>query len=153
MVIFKHPSTKVWIMIYIILPLTPFLLGGIIRLVISGWDLNLDTFNASELSIGFTLLCLFINQDLKKFEMEMPLRNEDKINEVKWKAWGFLIFCFIFMALFIINISIEAVIQFHKVITLEKSLHNFQLFVFLLAIFIAYWSISVQQSFKLKANI
>ena len=151
MLFFKQPTTNIWITIYIVVPLLPFLLGGIIRLVISSWNLTWTTFDASELAICFALLCLFINQNLLK--NEILLSNSDKEEDIESKALGFLILGIIFIALFIINVLCEATIDFHNVPTLEIPLHTFQLFVFIFTIPTLNFSISVQRSFKLKADI
>ena len=113
----------------------------------------MKTFNAIELSIGLALLCLFMNQDLKKLEMLILLPNPDKINNLKWAGILSLVGCVFFITLFSINVLIEAVIHFHNVRTLEVPLGYFQITVFVFAIITCIWAFSVQKSYKLEANI
>ena len=150
MVIFKHPATNIWILIYILFPLSPFLLGGVIRLVLSR-DPTWTTFNASDLAISFALLCLFINQSLLKNEILLP--NDDKVEDVELKAYYFLTFSGIFFFLFISNVFCDSIIKYYYMEELETSFHIFQIFVFILSVPAFIMSIKVQQTFKLRAYI
>ena len=149
----RQSSTKLWIIIYIGLPIIPILFGGFIRLVLSSWTLTTTTINATELSIGIALLCIFINQDLKRAEIDMLLSDKDKICDIKSTSWLFSISCCFFIGFYVINVICEAVIKYHNVITLEEHLHQFQIFNFFLAAIVILWSISVQKSYKLEVNI
>lgn len=149
----QEPKTKLWFIIYIGLPVMPILIGGFLRLILSSWRLTTTTFSATELSVGIVLLCIFINQDLKNAEIKMLLSDKDKISEIKTTEFIFILWCFVFLGFYLSIIIFESVIQYHNAKTLEECLHQVQIFNFILAAVVISWSISVQKSYKLEANI
>src|SRR5437764_14890944 len=82
------PSTKVWLLVHIVVPLLPFLFGGLIRGGLTS-HIKLDTFSASELAISLGLLCLFVNQSLSS--SELMLGNKDKEADISF--WAVCFFC------------------------------------------------------------
>ena len=151
MVVFRHPSTKAWIIIYIVFPLIPFMLGGMIRMIISSGGLFWTAFSASELAICFALLSLFINQNLLR--TERVLDNKDKKEDVEMAALVFLLSAVFFIVLFAVIITCDVTVYLHEVEMLKRPLQYFQLIVFGLAPFMLSWSISIQRSFRLRANL
>ena len=129
----------------------PFLLGGVIRLIVSSGGLSWTAFSAAELAICIALLSLFINQNLLR--SERLLDNEDIKKDAEMNALALLIVVLIYIVLFAVIITCKVTLDFHSVEMLKGPLLCFQLIVFLLTPFILLWTISLQQSFRLGANI
>lgn len=142
-------SSKLWILVHIVFPLSPFLLGGILRLLIT--TLSIDTFSASELSISLGLLSLFVQQNL--INREHPLNTGATEDDVKAAATGFLISAIVFFVFFGSISAIRAVAANSSATTLESALWKLQVFVFCVAPFLIVATYRTQKSFKLRATI
>ena len=76
---FRRPSSKTWLVIYLVLPMTPWVLAGVIRLITTSGSMSWNTFSGSELAICLSLLALLVNQSLLK--SERILDSEEKMEE------------------------------------------------------------------------
>jgi hypothetical protein len=92
----KHQRI-VWQIVNVVLPMMPFFLGGGIRLI-STQNLDLATFNASDLAICLALLSLSMCQNI--LNSERVLDNKDKKDEAKSYALIFLLIGIVFLVLF-----------------------------------------------------
>jgi hypothetical protein len=151
MAVFRDPSTKTWILLYVFFPLMPFLLGTMIRLIVSSGRLLGAAFSASELAICFALLSLFINQNLLR--TEGVLDNEDKEEDVKRNALLLLSSAIFFIVLFALIITCDIAVNFHNLEPFKGPLLISQIIVFCATPFILYWTISIQRSFRLRAHL
>lgn len=151
----RPPTSKVWIVINVILPLVPFLLGGMIRFVTTSLRLSWSTFSASEMAICLGLLSLFLNQSLVR--SDRVLDNKDKQRDVATEAAIYLVLGVIFIALFALITAYGCIISelnlSTEVAALERPLRNFELIVFAMAPFMIAFSIQTQRSYRLKASL
>lgn len=146
---FRHQSIN-WHIVYIILPMTPFVLGGIIR-YINTQNLCLATFSASDLAICLTLLSLSVNQSI--IRAERLLNNPDKEDEAATHASIFLIFAILSLVLFTATIFYTSSIDDLRLDKFENSLviSQYATYALLPPIFIL--SGMAQQTFRLRATI
>jgi hypothetical protein len=144
------PSTKVWLLVHIAVPLLPFLFGGLIRGGLTS-HIEWETFSASELAISQGLLCLFINQSLSS--SELVLSNKDKEADISFWAVGFFCLGLLFIVLFGVLQVLETLKNDLHVQKLESGLSTFNAVTFCLLPLIVLVSVRVQRSFKLKATI
>lgn len=145
----KH-HTRTWLIIYIVFPMMPFLLGGGIRLMTLN-NLSWTTFSASDLAICLALLSLFVNQSLAR--SARLLDNEDKKAETELQALVFLGLAFIFLIFFALIVSFGAEVYDLKLDMLKNSLRICEIITFASLLPILSFSIKTQQSFRLRANI
>lgn len=113
----RKPSAQFWFIVPVLFPLLPFLLEGLIRLISCRFKLYWNTFSGSTLAMSYGLLFIFINQRLlnQLLNQELPLMNEDKMEEI-W-AWYFklhigAIVCFVLFAVIAFS---DSLIVFHNV--------------------------------------
>lgn len=144
-----RPSTKVWFLMHICFPLSPFFLGGLIRLITTSFSLAWTTFSASELAISLGLLCVFINQSL--LNTERLLDNADKEEETKGAALFFILFAIVLFGLFALIEGFHTAVTQLAVQALETPLRTFQVIVFFLLPVALASSFHVQRNFQLKA--
>ncbi len=142
-------SSKAWILVHIIFPLSPFFLGGILRLLIS--TPSIDTFSATELAMSLGLLSLFVHQNL--VNGKHPLNVGAREDDIKSSATGFIIWAIAFFVFFGAISTLRAVTSNSNAKTLESALRNVQIFVFCIAPFLIIVTCQTQRSFKLRATI
>lgn len=96
------PEQK-WIILNIVIPFTPFIVGALFRLLITQqfvWD---DTLEGSEILISLTLLSFFIAQSLHSCKRP-KLDNKDKQQERKNETSLYYVLGAVFMALFVATV-------------------------------------------------
>lgn len=151
MVFFKRPSTKNWLIIYIVFPLTPFVIGSFIRLITLSGNIDWNTFSASDLSICLALAAILINQSLLR--TARVLDDADKREEVAVVATLYLILGFIFITIFSLTVAFNLCVTNLTIEKLSNPLHVFQISAWVLMPIIVWYSIRIQKSFKLKTSI
>ncbi|MGD0979436.1 MAG: hypothetical protein ABR962_09890 [Candidatus Bathyarchaeia archaeon] len=93
------PEQK-WIILNIVVPFSPFIVGALFRFLITlqfAWDY---TFEGNEILISLTLLSFFIAQSLHSCKRPR-LDNKDKQQERKNETTAYYVLGSIFMALFV----------------------------------------------------
>ena len=90
----KRPSSFAWFMVHVTFPLIPFLLEGIIRIIIFG-DIDWTTFRSSTLAMSVGILCLFVHQNLMSYKW--IIRSNDESGHMIGLVHTF--FCFAFFAM------------------------------------------------------
>jgi len=151
----RRPTTKKWILVNVILPLIPFIVGGTIRLIITSLQPSWNTFSASEMAICLALLSFFVNQSLVR--TERILDNKDKQSDIETETMMYLVFGCVFLVLFTAITALSSIIfDLDLGIGAEKlvmPLHIFEVLVFASAPFLVAFSIQTQRSYRLKASI
>ena len=144
------PSTKMWILVYIIAPLVPFIVGALVRFG-SCLSISWGTFDASELAVSFCLLSVFVRQSLLGSEILLP--NRDKEEEVAGVGTVCLVPMLVFFGLFVAIEIIATLVNEQGLAELRYSLIFFRVTTFILSLFALFFFVGVQKSFKLKARI
>lgn len=106
MSILAKGKTKIWVEVHLIMPLVPFLLEGIIRFVLLGYRMNLETFNIATLAISFTFICRFTQQSL--INNEHLLANDEVLENIKVIAQRLYYFGFGSSVSFMLIIALKA---------------------------------------------
>lgn len=151
MAFLRQPSTKNWVIVYIVFPLIPFLLGSLIRLITLSGRIYWDTFNASELSICLALAAMLINQCLLR--SGRLLNSEEKQEDAAGEAMLYLFFGIIFIALFSVMVAFSICVNNLQVEELEIPLRGFQILIWILMPVIIWYIIKTQKSFRLLTSI
>ena len=149
-VVGKHPSSRAWIIVHILIPLVPYLLDGLIRYVTDDYHFTLNTLNASTLAMSFALISIFINQSILAHEPVIP-NDEDK-EDVASQANIFLVYAMCCISIFAILKFIVALKEF-KNAKIDSVNESFVYVIYFLACLILIDSIRTQRSFKLRAKI
>lgn len=142
----RHPFNVSWVVIFIILPVAPFLLAGLLRLIIE-CSFSWDTFSASELAICMSLLCILMNQSLLRSEIH--LEDKDRKAEATNTAIIFLAWLFFFMAFFGALTSFDIIVNSFHYDKFQNVRHLFQIIIYILSAGMLAHTLSVQRSFKL----
>ncbi len=142
-------SSKAWILVHIMFPLSPFLIGGILRLLIS--TPSIDTFSATELAMSLGLLSLFVHQNL--VNGKHLLNVGDRENDIRVAATLFTMWAIGFFVLFGCISTLKAIMSNSDAKSFEPALRNVQIFVFCIAPFLIRTTCRTQRSFKLRATI
>lgn len=146
----KDPSTKVWFIVHILIPLLPVLSAIILRFIF-GENIELKTFKLSDMALSIGIIVAFARQSL--IEADRVLDNEDKREEVIATAMLLLIqmfFCFIsFASLEILDAMTHTTEDAQRLYKTTMKANDFTVIVLLISI---YYVIRVQRGFKLKAK-
>jgi hypothetical protein len=147
----KHilSRSKGWIAVYIIFPLIPFFLDGLIRFIAGGNRIHMNTFNSSTLSLSVSFISLLLSQNILK--MDRPLENQDDQEDRKYYVALFSIYTILFTSIFSVLVLCNALIEFKKMSD-NSILNIFSIIAFLLSILPIYHSIRAHQMFKLKVD-
>ena len=135
-------------MINIGLPLTPFLIGGLVRLL-ALLDFSSGPFVASELAICLAFICILTNQSLDRKPL---LDNDDKKKErATWKRI-FLGIAVLLIVLFALIVLFEALVRDLNLSILQGRLWICN-WAAALGVLVVPLSVRVQLSFDLEADL
>lgn len=137
-------------MVNIVLPMTPFLVGGFARLV-ALMSLAPNVFSVSELAIGLAFICLLTNQSLVKSERNLD--NKDKKSENAACAKAFLALAVFVIALFAITVFLEALTSVPNYKDFEQRLLLCDFVTIIAMLIIMPASILAQMSFDLGTDL
>ncbi len=151
MAFLKRPSPKLWLIAYIILPLTPFILGSIIRLITASGKVFWITFNASDLAICLALASLIINQSLLR--SSRLLDDRDKEEETEGEALLYLVSTIILVAFFALIVAFRFCVDNLQIENLNTPLHVFEVLIFIAMPIMIWLYVKTQRSFRLRARI
>ncbi|MFC2108409.1 hypothetical protein ACFLS5_03005 [Candidatus Bipolaricaulota bacterium] len=101
-------TEKAWFLTHITLPMVPFVLAGVIRLLMHKFAASMETFSTAELAICLALLCLCVNQSLARHPR--LLDNEDKLAEAQSEALVFLLLSIILVAAFALVVLLDVLV-------------------------------------------
>lgn len=135
-----------WILINVALPLTPFFIGGILRLLFSS-QLSWDTFEGSEISICLALSSFFIAQSL--LSSKPLLDNDDKKYDLKCKIRNYFLLGAFFLLVFSVNVILACLTINMNLVRFETSLEATQIFSFVTSPFMVIFSINTQETYRL----
>lgn len=143
-------TAKLWILIYLFLPLVPVSLSAVLRTSVTG-DLNWDTVNASEVAITSVFICLLVSQSVARKERLL----DSDYERGQAVIWAIVL---VVVALFVLATFASVVIYETQVNALGEPDHLRSLrwsqgasYVFLA--FVIFLSVQAQKSFGLKAGV
>lgn len=143
-------STRVWVAVYIILPLLPFITAGILRLLFDPGRPSWDTFSASELAFSLVILIVFVQQSI--VGSTRLLENADMRADVDGWTFSFALLLILVTILFSVTVALTTLVadaQDH----LEVSLRIVQGMIFGLFPAIIFTAAAAQRNFELKARL
>lgn len=143
------PSTRAWVVVHLLLPLLPFLMGALVRFL-SCLAVSWAAFDASELALSLCFISVFVRQSL--LESEILLANRDKEDEVAESATLCLGATLIFFTLFGVVEAFSILVNDRQVRELRSPLAAFQILVFMLGPPSLLLFAGIQKSFKLRAR-
>lgn len=147
----KHRSSKSWIIINIVLPFSIFLIGGFIRLITTGGEIDWNTFNAADLAICMALLSLLANQSILR--NRILLENIDKTNEIEGNASEVLLYGIFSIIMFVLLVAFQSLVSDCAEETHVVGLRALQIIMLIITPFPLWRIISMQRNMKLEASI
>lgn len=147
----RPPSTTIWLVVHVVTPLLPFLLGGTIRLFIRSLTFSWATYSAADLAISLALVAVFVNQSL--LNSEPLLDNPDKREDLRGWATVYFHAATGLIALFAVIIALVSVRQDMDVDQLDTPIRLLSAAVFVTAPVLIGVAAATQRSFKLKATV
>jgi hypothetical protein len=139
-----------WHFLYIIFPIAPFFLGGGIRVIFSR-NVNLATFNFSDLAICLAILSLLMFIDL--YTDKNVLKDPIVKKAARRCAWWFVSFIILFSVLFSVNIQLITLIYDVHLSMYIDSLFYCDIITSVFAIIVLIYSAYIQKKFRLGADI
>lgn len=143
-------ETLKFVLVNVALPLTPFFVGGTIRLILT-LHISWDTFSSSELAICLALLAFFINQNLVR--SDRILDNSDKQHAIHNETLVYLLAGSCFLFLFVVVTVLSCLVPDPRTAHLVTSLRIFEGLVFLGTPAMIVISLQTQRSYRLKASL
>lgn len=149
----RSSRTKFWISVHVILPLLPFILEAVIRIVViisvKGENV-LNAFNWATYAMSVGFLCMFVFQSLATHD---PLLGDDEV-EQEIRNWEvvFLMLAITTFVLFGVIVYTETANFYSPNSILKSSSNIFKCIVVFESFYIYIVTLSVQKSFKLKAR-
>jgi hypothetical protein len=147
----KRPSTMTWLGVHVFYPLLPFLLEGLIRLIVTNYKFSYGTFRSSTLSMSLGLLCLFVNQSLLTYER--PLNDPTEQESLRGTAKFFLMLAIVSFSFYALLITLKALVERSSSPDLLRIMHSFESLVFVGCSVPVVSAIFAQRSFKLRASL
>lgn len=138
-----------WIFINVIVPLIPFFVGGILRLLFTA-ELSWDTFQGSEISICLALLSFFIAQSL--LSSKQLLDNDDKKDDLRCTIRNYFLLGTFFLLVFSVNVILACLTINMHLNHFETSLEATQIFSFTTSPFIVIFSLRTQGTYRLTVT-
>lgn len=146
----RPPSTLIWLVVHIVVPLLPFGLGGLLRWV-AAWRFEWTNFSAAELAVSLGLLTIYMNQSL--LASEQLLRRTEKEEARLATALAYVCVSAVSFALFALITTLGIVVNEQHFSRMKNPLVFFQTTVFVSAPLVIYFSVIAQRHFKLRASI
>nr|VFK30295.1 MAG: hypothetical protein BECKMB1821G_GA0114241_106211 [Candidatus Kentron sp. MB] len=145
----SHPSSFAWFMSYVVFPLVPFFLKGIIRIIVFGM-LDLGTFRSSTLAMSMGILCLFVNRSLISHEAIIHDNTGKMVGIIHIFSW-LAIFFFVFFGIVVFSSALMERTDFSnvKIIEIKHALDIIILSGALVPVSLSLWT---QRSFNLRAT-
>lgn len=133
-------------------PLTPFVLGGLVRCAVSSLSVTWETFSASELAVSLGLLALFVNQSLLNSRGAID-DDFDRREELSGSAVVFLMLAMCSFMLFGLIEGFAVAVNGLGVDELVLPLAIFRTAAFFFLPLVMYLAVRAQESFRLRTNI
>lgn len=144
----NRPSSFAWVMVHLLFPLGPFLLEGIIRIIVFQ-DIHLTTFRSSTLAMSAGILCLFVNRSLNGHEGIIPSREETGRMMATIHAFsGMAVFCFVFFGVAVLSTALMEKLGPGDIAPIK---HGFDVLILVGASVPVALSLWAQRSFDLRA--
>jgi hypothetical protein len=105
-----NPTTKAWIWIHVIFPLTPLLIDSVLRLLVNNFALTISTVNAATLSMSMGLLSLFVSHSL--MNSEPAIRDANYNEDIKGTVAIFNVYTIIAISVFSVLVLLKALIDY-----------------------------------------
>jgi hypothetical protein len=145
-----RPSTWAWVSIHLVFPLFPFVLEGLIRLVVND-GFSFDTFRAPTLAMSMGLISIFVHQSLRG---SLPqLADETEAESISATSTAFLIMAIVFFVLFGLLVLLHALVNDRAMTALITLFRVFQLTTFAGWVVPVVTAVVAQRSFKLRASL
>nr|VFJ89240.1 MAG: hypothetical protein BECKH772A_GA0070896_100143 [Candidatus Kentron sp. H]VFJ91088.1 MAG: hypothetical protein BECKH772B_GA0070898_100143 [Candidatus Kentron sp. H]VFJ97396.1 MAG: hypothetical protein BECKH772C_GA0070978_100133 [Candidatus Kentron sp. H] len=143
-------SSFAWFMVHVTFPLVPFLLEGIIRIIVFG-DIGWTTFRSSTLAMSVGILCLFVNQSLMGYKRIIRSKDETGntvglIHTFSWLA----IFCFAFFGMVVFSSALMEELNSDRIAQIKHILDKVILIGAILPVSL---SLVAQRTFRLRAAL
>lgn len=145
----SKPSTINWAIIHIMIPLVPFFLIAMIRMIIYQ-KINWNSFDASELSfsLGFTAAFIAESLHLQDITNESASAKETR----KRDEYITLVISFTFITLFFLVEVFSSMADLYKLQGIFGSLRSTKVIVFTLTVALIYYAFKMQRKHELKAS-
>lgn len=123
------------------------------RLVVSNWEITLETFRASTLAMSVGMLAIFVQQSLKSCQQQCPPSDEEEIMSMAGAATNFMLMAIVFFSFFGCIAMLNPIVYEKGKTDLKYILSTLQGLTFAISIVPITYAVVVQKSYKLKAAI
>lgn len=145
----NRPSKRNWIIYYVILPLVPFFIGGMIRLLFT-LQLSWATFEGSEISICLAILSFFVAQSL--LNSHPILNSGEKREDLRRTIDNYYRLGAFFLGLFIVITILNCLINGMNYVRFEPSLQIAQTTAYISPLVMIIISVRTRENYRLMAR-
>lgn len=146
-----HPSSFAWFMVHVIFPLAPFLIEGVIRIIVFDNSVNCSTFSSSTLAMSVGLLCLFVSQSLVTHRRIIP--SQEETESMIGFAHLFSCLAIFYFVFFGVVVLLAALVDKYSTIGLLTIKSTFDVVILIGASVPIFISLFAQRSFKLRTSL